>query len=226
MAEIINWPCNAGRVSAEYFLKWTTRSVGVSLAGHEQIVAPNAAVWEVTITFSGMPLDPDLRQFEARVSRMRGRFNVANLCLCGPGSYDGDYSPTQTPFSDGTWFADGTGHIDSTAGAAPVVTTAAAAAGANSITVDLEGPPVIPYMREGHMFSVNGFLYRVVWTSEAGAMGIEPPLREAIPSGTTLQTDPPHFYGRFASDNEGRAVREWLRWSDPVTIKFIEAFDR
>lgn len=229
MPDIIPWPCDMRRVHAEYFIKWTTRSVGFSLAGHEQIVAPNAGVWEVSVTFPREFDAVSVRQFEAKVARMRGRFNIADLCLCDPLKFGAEDNPAQIGFTDGTWFTDGTGFTDPAmtgGGSQPVLTSAAAAAGATTISVDLVGPPEIPQMRQGHMFSVNGYLYRVVWAVADGSMGIEPPLREAIPAGTQLQTDPPHFYGRFATDEEGRRMREYLKWGEQVTVRFVEAFDR
>ena len=227
MPDIIPWPCNMRRVHATYFLRWTTRSVGFSLAGHEQVVAPNAAVWEVSVTFPRSFDETDVKTFEAKVSQMRGRFNVANMCICDPYKYGSNINPAQTAFSDGTWFADGTGFTDSSQGSQPVVTTAAAAAGDTVVIIDLVGPPAIPPMRIGDMFSANGFLYRVIFMNEVtGGVAFEPPLREAIPSGTALQTDPPFFYGRFASDDEGRRMREYLKWGEQVTVNFVEAFDR
>src|SRR5690606_11951799 len=185
MPEIIEWPCNMRRVHAQYFLRWTTRSVGFSMAGHEQIVAPNAAVWEVSVTFPREFVQQDVKDFEAIVSQMRGRFNVADICLCDPYKYGANVSPAQMPFSDGTWFTDGTGHIDSNGGVAPMVTTSAAAAGDTTFNVDLDGPPIIPAFRRGDMFSVNGFLYRVVGRTAGGWVRFEPPLREDVPVGTT-----------------------------------------
>lgn len=226
MPEIIEWPCNMRRVHAQYFLRWTTRSVGFSLAGHEQIVAPNAAVWEVSVTFPREFVQQDVKDFEAIVSQMRGRFNVADICLCDPYKYGSDVSPAQMPFSDGTWFTDGTGHIDTNGGTAPMVTTSAASAGDTTFNVDLAGPPIIPPFRRGDMFSVNGFLYRVVGRTAGGWVRFEPPLREDVATGTTLVTDPPHFYGRFATDDEGRRTREFLKWGEQVTVNFVEAFDR
>lgn len=229
MPDIISWPCNMVRVHAEYFLRWTTRSVGMSLAGHNQIVAPNAAVWEVSVTFPRSFNETDVKEFEAKVSQMRGRFNVADVCICDPYKYGSGVSPAQVGFTDGTWFTDGTGFTDVSltgGGTHPVVTTSAAAAGDNTLTVDLAGPPIIPPFRIGDMFSANGFLYRVVSADGSGNVSFEPPLRETITNGTALQTDPPNFYGRFATDEEGRRMREFLKWGEQVTVSFVEAFDR
>lgn len=48
----------------------------------------------------------------------------------------------------------------------------------------------------------------------------------AIPAGTTLKTDPPVAYAKFATDGEGERARDLLSWGEPVTLTFIEEFDR
>lgn len=225
MPSIIDWPCSMRRVHAEYFLRWTNRSAGFSLAGHEQIVTPNAAVWEVSVTFPRTFSGDDLKAFEAKVSQMRGRTNIADLCICDPYKYGHDVSPRQTPFSDGTWFSDGTGFAE-LSGTNAVIASLDRPAGATTVHVDLVGPPSIPRFRVGDMFSVSGFLYRVVSSNAAGVVAIEPPLRRPITAGTALRTDPPNFYGRFATDDQGRRMREYLKWGEQVTVNFVEAFDR
>ena len=226
MPDIIQWPCNMRRVHAEYFLRWTTRSVGFSLAGHEQIVAPNAGVWEVTITFPRSFDGTDVKSFEAKVAQMRGRANIAAMCICDPYKYAPVVPPRDVPFSDGTWFTDGRGFTDPTGGANPAYVRTAAVAGATAVFVDLTGPPVIPQLRVGDMFSSNGFLHRVTSVAPTGLVRFEPPLRRPIPAWTALQTNPAVFYGRFATDEEGRRMREYLKWGEQVTVRFVEAFDR
>ncbi|WP_245999484.1 hypothetical protein [Paracoccus methylarcula] len=201
----------------------------MSLAGHEQIVAPNAAVWEVAITFPRYFNEADLRDFERKVSMMRGRYNVVDLCICDPYKYGSGVNPKQVGFDDGTWFTDGTGFTDADitgGGSQPVLTSSSASAGDTEITIDLAGPPEIPMMRLNDFFSINGFLYKVCGRLASGWMRIEPPLRENVPSGTQIDVDPPHFFGRFATDDEGRRMREFLKWGEQVTVRFVEAFDR
>ena len=101
---------------------------------------------------------------------------------------------------------------------------AAVAAGANQLAVQLSNP-ARPQLRIGDMFSVSGFLYRVVDTSGATVF-FEPSARIAIPAGTTLQTDPPVIQCRFIDDSQGMRTRELLRWGSQITLSFVEAFDR
>lgn len=228
MVEVIDWPCSLMRpLDVSYFIQWTSREAGANLHGVPQIISPDIGVWRVDITIPREFDGTRLKQLEAKVSRMRGRYNVADLCICDPYKYGSGVSPVQYPFTDGTWFTDGTGFADATAGAAPVVTTTALAAGGNVLQVDLAGPPAIPHLRLGDMFSVNGFLYRVVGRNVSnGQIRFEPSAREAIPSGTALVTDPPRFYGRFIDDSQGQRTRQFLKWGQSITLSFIEAFDR
>lgn len=226
MAQIINWPCSLGLRETDFFLRWTTRSAGQSLAGHEQIIGANSAVWEVTLTLARSFDQQQVKEFEALVARMRGRQNIANLCICDPYRYGPRVSPQQTPFSDGTWFSDGTGFAEPYgAGVQPLIVTVAGAVGGTQIFVGTTDP-VRPNLRIGDMFSVNGFLYRVVDSGTGGRVDFEPPLRRAIPVGANLIVNPPRFYGRFATDEEGRRPREMLKWGRDVSITFVEAFDR
>lgn len=57
-------------------------------------------------------------------------------------------------------------------------------------------------------------------------MKFEPPLREAIPAGTALETAPITVHAKFATDGEGERARDLLSWGEPVTLTFIEDFDR
>lgn len=227
MVEVIDWPCSLMRpLDVSYFIQWTSREAGANLQGVPQIISPDIGVWRVDIT---IPREFDgrrLKDLEATVSEMRGRYNVANLCICDPLKYGSNVNPRQFPFTDGTWFTDGTGFADPSAGSEAITTTAAVAVGASQLTVDLSGPPILPPLRRGDMFSVNGFLYRVVRRNESGWVRFEPPAREAIPSGTALQTDPPHFYGRFIDDSQGQRTRQFLKWGQSITLSFVEAFDR
>ena len=226
MPEIIDWPCSLTRpLDVSYFIQRTTRDAGANLAGVPQVIAPDMGVWRVDVTIPRTFDGTRVKEFEALVSEMRGRYNVANLCICDPYKYGAAVSPRQWPFTDGTWFSDGTGFADPAGGSEPLLITAAVAAGDNQLYTDLANP-VRPSLRIGDMFSVNGFLYRVVRRNDAGWVRFEPSARAAIPAGTALQTNPPRFFGRFVDDMQGQRTRELLRWGQSITVSFVEAFDR
>ena len=228
MVEVIDWPCSLMRpLDVSYFIQWTSREAGANLHGVPQIISPDIGVWRVDITIPREFDGQRVKQLEALVSRMRGRYNVANLCICDPYKYGSRVSPRQFPFTDGTWFTDGTGFADPSAGSETLVTVTDVPEGGSVVRLNIEGPPVIPALRIGDMFSVNGFLYRVVVSNfSTGRIEFEPPAREAFPIGTTIQTDPPHFYGRFIDDSQGQRTRQFLKWGEPITLSFVEAFDR
>lgn len=222
---VIEWPSEHFRMTlTSYHIDWTSRSAGVGLSGHEQIINSGTGRWRLTFALAIEPDVMRLRRFEALVSEMRGRFNSALIPLFDAYAYDNSVSPTQIPHSDGTWHTDGTGAMAGD-GVQPMVTVGAAAAGASELTVGLTNP-TLPSFRVGDLFTVNGFLYRVVRRNAGGWVRFEPPLREAIPNGTTLETSPIRVRTKFATDGEGERARGLLSYGEAVTITFVEDFDR
>lgn len=223
MVDVIPWPRDVLRPrDLTPALRTATRSAGVSLAGVEQIVDPGTRRWEITFDIGTEFNGQTLRAFEALVRRMRGRRNVAAIPICDPYRYGSDVSPEQEPWSDGTWFSDGTGFVGDESH--PLYATEALEAGATTLTQDLANPPR-PGLRVGDFFSFDGFLYAVDEVDGATIV-FSPELRRDVPAGTRIVTDPAVFYGRFARDDEGVRTREYLRWGKPVTVTFVEAFDR
>ena len=226
MPEVIEWPSDLlPVVDASYFIRTTTRSAGRGLSGSEQIIASDIGTWVVSLSFAAEFNGERLRRFEAQVAMMRGRLNAALLPICDPYRYGARVAPFQEPWSDQTFFSDDTGWSREGAGVQPLIVSANAGIGATSLTVSLTGPRR-PSMRVGDFFSHGGWLYRVVRRNDAGWMRIEPPLRAPIASGQVLTTDPPVWRCKFASDDEGLRMRELLRFGSPVTLNFVEDFDR
>lgn len=224
MVAIVPWSCELLRPrDATYFLRHQTRGPGRSLAGVEQVISNGASWWEITYDLTKEFDGPRLRSFETRVMQMQGRLNIGAICICDPYRYGNRRSPAQQPFADGTWFADGSGWV--VGGTAPLLTTAAGAAGDTMLKVDLFGP-IKPPLAEGDFFSVYGSLHRVTSALPNGTVNFMPALRRGVTVGAQLWTDPSTFYGRFASDDDGRRAREFLRWGTPTSITFVEAFER
>lgn len=211
---------------ATFFLRWTTRTAGRRISdGQEQIASAGYAVWEIEYTL-GMEFDQTrIKQFEAAISSLRGRANIARISVCDPFKFGAKVSPAQQPWSDGTWFTDGTGWLDDSGAVQAMTTTQDTAAGATAIWLELTNPVRLP-LRAGDMFSVNDFLYRVTAVGSDGFHKIEPQIRTPFPAGTQIQTDPPRIKVRLASDDQGRRGREMLRWGQPITLTFVEAFER
>lgn len=222
---VIEWPSEHFRMTlTSYHIDWTSRGAGIGLSGHEQIISSGTGRWRLTFALAVEPDVMRLRRFEALVSEMRGRFNSALIPLFDAYAYDNSVSPVQIPHSDGTWHTDGTGAMAGD-GVQPMVTDSAAAAGASELTVGLTNP-TRPSFRVGDLFTVNGFLYRVVRRNAGGWVRFEPPLREAIPDGTPLETSPIRVRVKFATDGEGERARGLLSYGEAVTITFVEDFDR
>lgn len=222
---LIDWPAEQFRMSmTTYHIDWTSRGAGRGLSGHEQIISSGTGIWRFSFSLIIEPDSDRLKRFEALVAEMRGRLNTAVIPLYDRFAYDAALSPAQERWQDQTWFADGTG-FSGFGAVQPMVTIGATAAGATQLTVDLSNP-VRPSFRVGDLFSVNGFVHRVVRRNSGGWVKFEPPLRAAIPAGTTLETDPPVAYAKFATDGEGERARDLLSWGEPVTLTFIEEFDR
>jgi len=210
-------------VDVDYFLKFQTRSSGIALSGQSQVAATGASHWQVRI---GLSFDGDetaVKMFEALTASAQGRSSVIRLPLLDPYAFDSGVSPRQEPFSDGTWFGDDTGFLAT--GTHPVDVASEAPIGATSLTVNLSGPSR-PHFRVGDYFSFDDFLYRVTDANSSGAVRFLPRLRSTIPSGAVLETDPPHIRVRFASDDEGRRKRKLGRFGIPITLNFVEAFER
>lgn len=222
---LIEWPAEHFRLTlTSYHVDWTSRSAGRGLSGHEQIIHSGTSRWRFDFS---LVLEPDggrLRRFEALVARMRGRFNTAVIPLYDAFAYDAGVSPLQEPYGDTTYHTDGTGFVAGDA-VQPLLTTATAAAGASHLNVGLTAP-ARPSFRVGDLFSHNGFVYRVVARNAGGWVQFEPPLRAAIPSGSTLGTAPVLAYAKFATDGEGERARGLLQHGQELTLSFVEDFDR
>lgn len=105
------------------------------------------------------------------------------------------------PYSDGSFFSDGTGFYQPVIVA---VTVGAAALRASSLTISFISGAAL---RGGECFSIahtinNWRLYEITSVTIVGGnsvVTIEPPLREAVPSGTAVEFDRPRCTMRLAS---------------------------
>lgn len=221
---LITWPSEHFRLTlTSYHIDWTSRGAGVGISGHEQVISSGTGVWRFVFALAIEPSPDRLRRFEALVSRMRGRLNTAVIPLYDAYAYNASVSPLQEPYSDGTYHTDGTGWISGTT-VHPLIVTAAALAGGTQITVGLT-VPTRPALRVGDLFSHNGFTYRVV-SRTGGVTQFEPPARAAIPIGATIGTAPVTIRAKFATDGEGERARGLLSYGEPITMTFVEDFDR
>lgn len=220
---VIEWPSDVlAAASAEYFPRPQTRSAGFSLGGIEQVASAGTTIWQVSLSLPTAKNQAIARQFFGLAAAMQGRQNIAKIPVKDHLGYVAAFSPKQEPFSDGEYFSDDTGFLGE--GVQPVVTTSSVAIGGTSVTMESTNP-TRPAMAVGQRFSYDDFLYIV--TSVSGAtVSFLPAARTAIASGETLATDPPFIKVRFASDDDGRRALEYGHRAAPVTLNFVEAFDR
>lgn len=220
---VITWPSDVlAAASMEYFPRPLSRSAGLSLGGVEQIVSAGTMVWQVSLSLPTAKTPAIARQFFGLAAGMQGRVNIARIPVKDHLGYNETFAPAKTGFTGGAFFSDGTGFISS--GAQPVVTSSAVAVGETSVDMVLTDP-VRPALSVGQRFSHNDFLY-IVTAVSGSTISFQPGARAAIASGQTLATDPPYFKGRFASDDDGRRALEYGYRAGPVTLNFIEAFER
>lgn len=225
MAELIEWPADLLRVvDATYFIRTQSRSAGRGLSGHEQVISSDTGTWMVSLQLA-LERDSDrMRRFKAQASMMWGRLNAALLPICDHFRYGASVAPSHIRHSDTTLHSDGTGAVAGT-GVQPMQTTTAVAAGTSQLTTGLTNP-TRPSLRIGDFFTHDGWLHRVVRRNNGGWVRFEPPLRAPIGTGQTMVTDPPLWRAKFATDDEGMRARERLRRGSPITLNFVEDFDR
>lgn len=222
---VIPWPMPDRQTYVRAHIASKSRDAGANLLGVAQIQGSAAQVWNITVSIAEQPDPLKIKEFEALISRMRGRENVAALPIMDDFGFNASVSPVQVGFSDGTSFTDGTGFFSAGAGVLAPVVSSGAAAGSRLLTINIV-PVGRRAMRVGDLFSVNGFLYRVVSVGVGGDIAFEPRARQAIPAGTELITDPPVIYCRFSTDDQGARGRGKMHRAEAISLEFVEAFDR
>lgn len=104
--------------------------------------------------------------------------------------------------------------------APPIGAHAAASAGLRATTLSIaidKGSPLVG----GEKFGVNGRAYRVIRQTSVGQFQTEPPLREAIESGTALHFDLPLLKCRSAPGESWSPTLSFGRRGE-VSIRFLE----
>lgn len=136
--------------------------------------------------------------------------------LCGP--INGVYG---LPYEDGTCHADGTGFAIPGYSAAGAAT--GAVKGANTLTIS----GAAGLLRRGSYFSTSDHYLHIVTKDPVGnEVTFNPPLRRDIPAGEAIETEHPRVMVRLSSDESGRAVQNYGRWTDEVTLQVEEVLTR
>lgn len=212
MPEVIDWPGNleiADRTHPQLIAN--TRSPGMALNGAEQIISPASAMWRWQIQ---VPLRnrADLRALSVLLDSLQGRYGYLRINMCDATRLSrGDLGATPTsgsvPHSDGAFFSDGSGYALADGYLSP---EAAAAAGASSLSLDLDGFPAT----SGTPFSINGWLYRIKSIDDPAdldnpgtirTVNFAPPLRAAVTTADEVRWGCDVIW-RLATDEEGQAT--------------------
>lgn len=129
------------------------------------------------------------------------------------------------PWSDGSFFDDGTGWLEPSWSL-----TAGVAALAGSKTLTLTGfPPSSAVLWRGDVLEVGQNMVRVMTDIQSDASGIAmvpvlPGLRRGILAGAPVTVDSPRVLMRLAADSGGEIEYEIVN-SRSFTLRFVEAID-
>ncbi|WP_347311361.1 hypothetical protein [Defluviimonas sp. SAOS-178_SWC] len=233
---ILDWPSELPLFDVvDLWLSGSTSSSGVGLDGREQILWRENRVWRGALSLPALRGSQPMR-LRALAAQLRGRFGRFRIPICNRftprlqtteadflakiGISATDIANGYSPWSDGTLFTDGTGWALPTS-AEPVIAFAAPS-GARIIHMENY---IGRHIEVGAYFSINDFLYRVVENVD-GAVSFDPPLREAVIAGSTVNVSAPMFVCRLVSDDGMRVPEHHVRITPSVGIEVVEAFDR
>lgn len=231
---IVDLPCKFGPILSDWIINVRGRSAGDGVTGQGQVVMGVEPRWEARLDFAAFDREMVL-MWRTFVDRMRGRVNVARLCVCDMYRplWKHILTPEQLaqlggnglPHSDESYHNDDTGY-QQTLG---LISNGAIQRGATSFITTTNA--ISAALRNGHFFSHNDWLYRVTGTIINGdgttTFEFEPPMRRPVEAGSTLlleakvlvvfETDLegrlPLDLGRFG--NSSIRVQEWISRDRP-----------
>lgn len=179
---------------------------------------------------------PGLLQMRAFASRVVGMSTVIRVPVCNYGTitFKGDLDAFYQalgvpqawidaggiPFSDGSWFSDGSGF----ALPSPAEPTLADDVQEGDTTLDLYGF-IGRNMSVGAYFSINEFLH-IVLQNDNGRIEFSPPLREDYQAGQEIRVSNPTVRMRLQQDDGLRPFERHGRHVEPISIVLEEAFQR
>jgi hypothetical protein len=227
----IEWPITIlkPRSIVPPFLASRSLSGGASLSGRMQIVASDAGVWMCSLNNIPLYNRQTILTWRAIAARAEGRLNPIDLPLfryeleysAQGADYDYGAPVTSIPFSDETYFDDGTGFVGSIT---EVAADGAAALRATSMTFSVTTAPRI---EPGQIFGINHATKGPRWYQiktydyDTFAVTFQPPLREAVADGEVIIFDQPACRMRLATDNEMQIELEAGSYGSE-SVNFIE----
>ena len=192
------------------FLAPRSLSGGASLSGRMQISASDAGVWVCSLNSIPLYNRQTVLTWRAIAARSEGRLYPIDLPLfryeleysAQDTGYDYGAAVTPIPFSDESYFDDGTGFVG---GLTEVTSNGAAALRATSMTFAVVTADRI---EPGQIFGINHATKGPRWYQiqtydyDTFAVTFIPPLREAVADGDVITFDQPACRMRLATDNE------------------------
>ena len=129
-----------------------------------------------------------------------------------------EVSSGRRPWSDTTYFSDGTGYVQFVSPA-----TATFAASKNGVEITITYTGTLPQI--GQYFSMGVRLYIITYvsdgTGQSRTIKFWPPLREAITAGQALKFELPNCLCRLANDTEMELALEMNQWATGK-VNFVE----
>lgn len=216
------WPVDCGRIPVGGNFRVTSLStISVSPYSGASIAMSLGQIWAASITWDGNDRKSTI-EIQTFISKLEGPVNPVRI-------HDWwRLFPVQltaqgfNPWSDGTFFDDGSGWAAS--GYSPLV-SAFADRGAKTISTDA-WPVSTKVMKRGDIFGVNGFMYEVTIDAKSDAAGatsltFQPGLRESVADGDFIRLYRVNCRMRLMSDAEA-AINRSLSLGNPFTLSFME----
>lgn len=218
MTDIYNWPRAWDDVaSGSFWLASRNQSSQSSWSGRVNVFGPHSQLWQCQVQLNQQfdEVNFEISSFFSLVGGPKGLIRMGHIARPRP-QYDVEQDETQEPWSDDTFFDDGTGWLD---GALPASIYCASAQARGDTSVIVGGLPVSTarVLRRGDLveFKRNGIadetpsLHEIVKdapTDSSGETRIEfrPALRKGVAIGDQVSLRYPTTVFRLADDNQGQ----------------------
>ena len=199
-------------------LRTTTPTPGIALDGLQQYIHRENRVWRNRYQVLGSWFNANQDAYLAWLDDLKGPANTFNLPICNRGM-----GTTAILFAtEGGDFLTDTGDFLVWDGGPEPTVLVTAPAGATLLQLSSPDGELVDV---GLMFTVNGFAYRVA-ANTAGTIRVNPPLREAITSGTAVNFISPQITVKLDGDGAASQAHQFSQIGAPQVLSVIEAFDR
>lgn len=222
MPDIITFPRSwYGAVSGRFYLSSASQSSQSPWSGRRSVYGPHRQFWrcEVTLPLSESPRWRAVSAFFSEAAGQAALIRIGDMHRIRA-LYNIQEALGEQPWSDSTWFTDGTGWLD---GALPasIHVASSAARGATSLHVGGLGANIARSLRRGDLIEIrrDGIadetpsLHEVLRDAPTDADGetlvkIAPGLRKAVAAGDMVVTENATSVFRCMDDDQGIVDRD------------------